>query len=286
VRSVDEIGRLLAAAEDELAKLNARRTDLLAQITALQQEKALFLQMPETSLRPVSLPFVTNQSPQGAKTALFRSLFRGREDVYPKRFESLKTGKKGYQPVCRNEWVSGICEKPKIRCDDCAHRQLLPITDDVVRSHLLGMDPQASSGRDFTIGVYPMLPDETCWFLAADFDKASWQQDAETFLETCKLFDVPVALERSRSGNGGHTWIFFSEPVPAALARKMGAFLLTQTMERRPEIGLDSYDRFFPSQDTLPKGGFGNLIALPLQKKPRETGNSLFLDEDLVPYQD
>jgi superfamily II DNA or RNA helicase len=93
-------------------------------------------------------------------------------------------------------------------------------------------------------------------------------------------------LERSRSGNGGHTWIFFSEPIPAALARKMGAFLLTQTMERRPEVGLDSYDRFFPSQDTLPTGGFGNLIALPLQKKPREKGNSLFLDEGFVPYQD
>jgi hypothetical protein len=131
-----------------------------------------------------------------------------------------------------------------------------------------------------------MLPDETCWFLAADFDKASWQEDAAAFLETCKLFDVPAVLERSRSGNGGHFWIFFSEPVPPALARKMGAFLLTQTMKRRPEIGLDSYDRFFPSQDTLPKGGFGNLIALPLQKKPRENGNSLFLDDNFVPYQE
>lgn len=131
-----------------------------------------------------------------------------------------------------------------------------------------------------------MLLDETCWFLAVDFDKASWQEDVRAFLESCKLFDVPVALERSRSGNGGHIWFFFSEPVPAALARKMGAFILTKTMERRPEIGLDSYDRFFPSQDTLPKGGFGNLIALPLQKKPREAGNSLFLDENLAPYPD
>jgi len=288
VRSVDEIDRLLAETEGELAKLNIRRAELLTQIAALQQEKAAFLQTLGAPLQPAGLPLVTSQSSQEAKIAFFRNLFRGREDVYPRRFESLKTGKKGYQPVCRNEWVSGICEKPKIRCDDCAHRQLVPMTDDVVRNHLLGMDPQASSGRDFTIGVYPMLLDETCWFLATDFDKASWQQDAEAFLETCKCFDVPAALERSRSGNGGHTWIFFSEPVPAALARKMGAFLLTQTMERRPEIGLDSYDRFFPSQDTLPRGGFGNLIALPLQKKPRdaERGNSLFLDESFVPYQD
>ena len=149
----------------------------------------------------------------------------------------------------------------------------------VVRNHLQGFDPQDRSGRDFTIGVYPMLPDETCWFLAVDFDKVSWQEDARAFLETCSLLNVPAALERSRSGNGGHVWIFFTEPVPAALARQMGAFLLSQTMERRPEIGLDSYDRFFPSQDTLPRGGFGNLIALPLQKKPRENGNSVFVNE-------
>lgn len=284
--SLDEINRLLAEKEEELTRLDARRAELLAQIAELQQEKAPFLQLQKTLLPPARLPSVTNQSSPEAKIAVFRRLFRGCEDVYPKRFESLKTGKQGYAPVCRNEWVSGICEKPKIRCEDCTHRAFLPVIDDVVRNHLLGKDPQDRSGRDFTIGVYPMLPDEICWFLAADFDKTSWQEDTRAFLETCRLFNIPAALERSRSGSGGHIWIFFSEPVSAALARKMGAFLLTQTMERRPEIGLDSYDRFFPSQDTLPRGGFGNLIALPLQKKPREQGNSLFLDENLVPYQD
>jgi superfamily II DNA or RNA helicase len=286
VRTLDEIDRLLAETEEKLVRLNAHSAELVMRITELQREKASFLQVQVTPLQLGKLPSVTNQSSQEAKIALFRNLFRGREDVYPKRFESLKTGKKGYQPTCRNEWANGICEKPKIRCDDCTHREFLPLTDSVVRNHLLGMDPQDRSGRDFTIGIYPMLPDETCWFLAADFDKASWQEDAGAFLETCALLDVPAALERSRSGNGGHSWIFFSEPVPATLARKMGAFLLTQTMERRPEIGLDSYDRFFPSQDTLPKGGLGNLIALPLQKKPRENGNSLFLDESFAPYQD
>ena len=285
MRGLDEINRLLAETEEELAKLNARRTELLAQVSELQREKAPFLPVQETPLQP-RLPPVTNQSSQEAKIALFRSLFRGRDDVYARRFESLKTGKQGYQPVCRNEWASGICKKPKARCDDCAHRDLLPVTDDVVRNHLLGIDPQDRSGRDFTRGVYPMLLDETCWFLAVDLDKATWQEDAGAFLETCRLFDVPAALERSRSGNGGHCWIFVSEPVPAALVRRMGAFLLSQTMERRPEIGLDSYDRFFPSQDTLPRGGFGSLIAVPLQKKARQLGNSLFLDEGLVPYQD
>ena len=284
MRDLAEINRLLAEAKEELIKLDARRVELLKQITELQQEQALHGQ--ETFPQITGSPSLTNQSSQQAKIALFRSLFRGREDVYPKRFQSLKTGKTGYQPVCRNEWVSGICKKPKIRCDKCAHREFLLLTDDVVRNHLLGVDPKDRPSHDFTIGVYPMLPDETCWFLAADFDKTSWQEDTKAFLETCRLLDIPAALERSRSGNGGHLWIFFSEPVPVALARKMGTFLLTQTMERRPEIGLDSYDRFFPSQDTLPKGGLGNLIALPLQKKPRQNGNSLFLDENFVPYQD
>ncbi len=286
MRDLNEINKLLAEAEGALQRLDARRAELLAQIADLKQERVAILEAQEARGQPALLSTVTNRSSQEAKVALFRSLFRGREDVYPKRFESPRTGKKGYQPVCRNEWVSGICDKPQTRCDNCGHREFLPITDDVVRNHLLGTDPQGRSGRDFTMGVYPMLPDETCWFLVADFDKATWLEDASAFLETCKLFQVPATLERSRSGNGGHCWIFFSEPIPAALARKMGAFLLTQTMERRPEIGLDSYDRFFPNQDTLPKGGLGNLIALPLQKKPRENGNSVFLDENAAPHPD
>ncbi|MEW6716677.1 MAG: DEAD/DEAH box helicase family protein [Chloroflexota bacterium] len=144
----------------------------------------------------------------------------------------------------------------------------------------------ATTAKDFTIGVYPMLVDETCWFLAADFDKDTWMDDVSALLETCHTHNVPAVLERSRSGNGGHVWIFFSEPIPANLARKLGSYLLTRTMEHRPEIGLDSYDRFFPNQDTMPKGGFGNLIALPLQKKPRDSDNSVFIDENFEPYPD
>lgn len=286
MKNLEEIKRLLSEKRDELDKLDTRRADLISEISDIKQAKQTWLETERNILQPASLASVTNQSSQEAKIDLFRSLFRGREDVYPRRFENVKTGKKGYAPVCHNEWVSGICEKPRIRCEDCIHRRFLPVTDEVIRNHLLGADPQDTTRRDFTVGVYPMLPDETCWFLTVDFDKASWREDSQAFLKTCMLFDVPAALERSRSGNGGHIWIFFSEPVPAVLARKMGAFLLTQTMERRPEIGLDSYDRFFPSQDTLPKGGFGNLIALPLQKKPRDNGNSVFVDEDFFPYQD
>ena len=226
---------------------------------------------------------VNHHSPPAAKIALFRSLFRGREDVYPRRFESRKTGKSGYQPACANEWVRGVCEKPKIRCLDCPHRRFLPVTDEVIRWHLSGQD---ETGRDFTMGVYPMLLDETCFFLAADFDKEHWRDDAGAFLETCLKLKLPAALERSRSGNGGHIWLFFEQAIPAGLARRLGTHILTETMERRPDIGLDSYDRFFPNQDTLPQGGFGNLIALPLQKKPRERGNSAFLDDHFVPYPD
>jgi superfamily II DNA or RNA helicase/very-short-patch-repair endonuclease len=142
------------------------------------------------------------------------------------------------------------------------------------------------SGRDFVIGVYPMLRDETCFFLAADFDKETWREDAGAFLETCARLSLPAALERSRSGNGGHVWLFFEEAISASLARKLGSHILTETMENRPEIGFGSYDRFFPNQDTLPKGGFGNLIALPLQKLARDRENTVFLNDQFEPHED
>jgi len=137
-----------------------------------------------------------------------------------------------------------------------------------------------------TIGVYPLLPDETCWFLAVDFDEANWQEDAAAFLRTCEELGIPAAIERSRSNDGGHVWIFFNSPIPAVAARKLGSAALTYTMERHTQLGLDSYDRLFPSQDTMPKGGFGSLIALPLQRIPRDKGNSLFLDKEFNPYAD
>lgn len=226
---------------------------------------------------------INNHSSPQAKIALFRALFRGREDVYPRRYENKKTGKAGYIFACGNEWVRGICEKPKIKCSECKHRRFLPVTDDVIHYHLSGQDP---SGRDFVMGVYPMLLDETCFFLAADFDKASWEQDAKAFITTCEQMGLPAALERSRSGKGAHIWLFFSEAIPASLARKLGCYILTETMERRPDLGLDSYDRLFPNQDTMPQGGFGNLIALPLQKKARNANNSVFVDNNLIAFED
>jgi hypothetical protein len=155
------------------------------------------------------------------------------------------------------------------------NRKFLPLTDAVIENHLLGRE---------TIGVYPLLPGETCWFLAADFDKKTWEYDSLAFLEICREMSVPAALERSRSGKGGHIWIFFERPLPAIIARKLGCMILTRAMERRHQLGLDSYDRFFPNQDTMPKGGLGNLIALPLQFAPRKAHNSVFIDPEFNPY--
>jgi superfamily II DNA or RNA helicase len=282
-----ELERLLRIAEDDLSNLLRHKEFLLDQVASLKRERENLLHpVVEESPAHYSGSWITTQSREEAKIRIFRALFRGREDVYARRFESRKTDKSGYQPDCKNEWLADICLKPKIKCSDCDHRQFIPVTDAVIRNHLMGRDPADLVGRDFTIGVYPLLPDETCWFLAVDFDKSAWREDAQAFRHMCGQRGIPASLERSRSGNGAHVWIFFSEPVPARLARSLGSFLLTETIERRPEISLKSYDRLFPSQDTLPQRGFGNLIALPLQRRPRDSGNSVFLNENVEPYAD
>jgi len=205
------------------------------------------------------------------KVAVFRSLFRGREDVYAQRWES-PDGRSGYSPRTERDWHAYNAAKPEDRKRvDRETRKNLPLTDGAIHAHLTGKQ---------TLGVYPLLLNETCWFLAVDFDKKTWREDASAFLSTCRELNMPVALECSRSGNGAHIWFFFDRPLPAGVARRLGTFLLTRTMERRHQLGLDSYDRFFPNQDTMPKGGFGNLIALPLQKVPRESGFTEFLDEN------
>ncbi len=206
------------------------------------------------------------------KVALFRSLFRGRDDVYPEFWTNPRKDTRGYAPACANNWRRGICEKPRGRCSACQHRAFLPVSDQVILDHLQGRH---------VIGVYPLLRDERCHLLAVDFDKEGWKEDVVEFAATCQATGIPVALERSRSGNGAHAWFFFEGPVPAILARRLGCYLLTETMARRPALSLASYDRLFPNQDAMPKGGFGNLIALPLQREPRQHGNTVFLDERL-----
>lgn len=206
------------------------------------------------------------------KISLFMSLFKGREDVYAKRWENTKKGTSGYVPVCLNEWQSGICGKPKGKCADCTQKNYAALDEQVIDDHLRG---------NKVIGIYPMYLDETCYFLAIDFDDKEWSKDIAVLRKLCGEYDIPVAVERSRSGNGCHAWFFFEDPVPAAMARKFGAAILTCAMSKRHELRFESYDRFFPSQDTLPKGGLGNLIALPLQKAARREGNSVFINDKL-----
>ena len=224
-----------------------------------------------------AIPLESKEDRARKRIALFRSLFRGREDVYARRWESAD-GRSGYVPVALKDWKAINRSRPEDRKRvDQKTRKFFPLTDAVVEDHLLG---------NATIGIYPLLPDETCWFLAVDFDKKTWEYDSFAFLATCQQLNIPAALERSRSGKGGHIWIFFDRALPAITARKLGCLILTQTMERRHQLGLDSYDRFFPNQDTMPKGGLGNLIALPLQFTPRKSGNSVFIDTDLHLFPD
>ncbi len=273
--------------ESEIVRIRERLADLETERAKLEAQLASIIAHKEnnrtTEAPPPDKGRLAVTSSPAEKIELFRSLFRGREDVFPKRWTNSRSGKSGYAPACANEWVPKFCGKPKTKCGDCSNRAFVPITDAIINQHLRG---EGADGRDFTIGVYPMLTDETCWFLAADFDKESWQNDVTAFLSTCRTKAVPAVLERSRSGNGGHVWIFFSEPVPAASARSLGSHILTETMEQNPDIGFESYDRFFPNQDTMPTGGFGNLIALPLQHRPRQAGNSLFLDDNFQPHVD
>src|SRR5713101_3263538 len=281
-RPGQRVGReaLLEAISNEqalLARLDREQGDARTRLAALHAGLASLGAEPEIRVHlplPVAAPVLRTSA---EKVKLFRSLFRGREDIFPTRFESKKTGKPGYAPACRNKFVKDVCELPKVKCGECPNQAFIPFDDAAVVGHLTGRH---------VMGVYPLLEDETCWFLAVDFDKSTWMEDVSAFVETCRRVGIPTAVERSRSGNGAHTWFFFSAPVPAASARKMGCYLITETMSRRHQLSMDSYDRLFPSQDTMPRGGFGNLIALPLQHGPRKEGNSAFVDEQLRPYPD
>ena len=225
---------------------------------------------------------INKYSSSNEKILLYRSLFCGREDVFARRWYSKTTEKSGYQPVCENEWADGLCDKRKYKCSVCPNRKLSPITDEDIYKHLEGKDYY---GRD-VIGIYPMLVDETCYFICADFDDREYEKDVLAFCEICDELNISAHVERSRSGSGAHVWIFFDTPVLAATARKLGSLILTKAMEKRSEISFSSYDRLFPNQDTMPSGGFGNLIALPLQGQARKNDNSVFVDRKFKVYSD
>lgn len=266
----------IKALEEKLALLDSDRAKLILELNTLRNAEAS--NSPSKKLTPLLGRSSLQNTPvtPAEKIALFLKLFRCRNDVFPKRWENPKKNTQGYSPVCGNEWVKPICQKPKIKCSDCAHQKFLPLNENAVSSHLKG------SG---VIGTYAIREDDTCTFLACDFDESAWEQDVTAYQQTARELGIEVAIERSRSGNGAHAWIFFEEPIQARIARSLGTLILAKCSELNIRLSLDSYDRLFPSQDYLPKGGFGNLIALPLQKAAREKGNSCFLNDKLNPFE-
>ncbi len=281
---MSSIEQQIIALDQKIQAIDAEREALFQELTQLKQQQ--HTQQQQNWVQLTAGATVTQQSSSKDKVSLFRNLFKGRADIYPKRWENSKTGKSGYSPACANEWKPNVCEKPRVKCGDCLFRSFIPVSDDVIAHHLAGTNNPRNPSADFVIGVYPLMPDERCWFLAIDFDKASWRLDVGAVAAACTENGIPYGIEKSRSGKGAHIWFFFSSPILAMEARKLGSYLLTQAMDKHPELSFESYDRLFPNQDTMPDGGFGNLIALPLQKKPRQLGNSVFVDDNFVPYPD
>ncbi|MEI7482900.1 MAG: DEAD/DEAH box helicase family protein [Elusimicrobiota bacterium] len=255
--------------EGEIAKIDSK-------IAALAELKQQYLKQLSAAKGTKSMPARSPILSVDEKLSLFLSRFQGRTDVYAKRWEN-RAGRSGYSPVCKNEWDRLLCRKPEKKCADCDNRDYLPLDSSVAARHLAGQ---------IVAGIYPLLRNDHCRFLAIDFDGDNWADDAAAIRKTCMIDGVPAAVERSRSGNGAHVWVFFQEEVPANLARRLGTALIAKTMSERCQLAIKSFDRLFPNQDSMPKGGFGNLIALPFQKAAAVSGNSVFIDEAGNPYAD
>ena len=198
---------------------------------------------------------IDHSSSNLAKIKLFRSLFVGREDVFARRYENEKKGTSGYTPCCRNQWGAGCVLKQHKKCSECTVRQYVPVSDEVIRWHLRGKDADM---KTFVMGIYPMEADETVRVAVIDFDESSWRRDAILTVRKARELGLTVALEKSRSGKGAHLWFFLQTSVAAKAIREVLTYVMTLVIEEHPEVGLDSYDRIIPNQDTLPKGGFGN----------------------------
>lgn len=268
--------------QQRIEELEKENQELRRQLGYAEPVRPVVTETPKNEMVLETAAGIHLRSTPEEKIRLFRSLFCGREDVFARRWYSIQKKKGGYAPVCANEWRYGVCIKPKGKCSKCENRVLVPLDDSIIYKHLSGKD---ANGQD-VIGLYPILADDTCYFLAIDFDDGAWQENVSAVRSVCGEWGIPCGVERSRSGEGAHLWVFFENAIPCATARKLGSTLLTAAMEREGKLKLDAYDRMLPCQDTLPNGGFGNLIALPLQGQARKNGNSLFVDESFLPYPD
>ena len=260
ISELKTIDRRLMELEKEKEQLQNRRDLLVKQISSQNSNQGNSSQNLSTA----------------EKINLFKSYFFGRDDVFATRWENVN-GRSGYSIACNNEWKSGICLKPKVKCGECQHKRFKKLDEQVIYDHLAGK---------VIAGIYPLFSDNSCRLLAIDFDKDDWREAVKATSQVCKQFNLHYLIEISRSGNGAHLWLFFSENVPAKNARLLGSRLLDKAMEIYPNLTFDSYDRLFPNQDIMPEGGFGNLIALPLQYEARQQGNSVFVDDNLQPFPD
>jgi len=261
--------------EAEIEKLREEIKQLKIRY-AVHDEQAIFneqLPLLDIKERSVQEQTVTYLSSNPEKVELFLSLFKGRSDVCAKRWKN----KSGYSPFCFNGFKPGVCFKPRIKCTDCKQSVFAPLDEEQIRKHLSG---------EHIIGLYPLTKDDTCYLLVMDFDESTWERDVRVVRDVCFQHHIPVYAERSRSGNGCHLWFFFEHEIKASLARKLGMTILDLSMQVSSTIHFDSYDRLFPSQDFLQKEGFGNLIALPLQKEARNQHNSVFVDESFNEIED
>lgn len=254
----------------------------LIQVTQVssQSEKVVSSTTPSGYRKPgTKVPVVPAMSEHMLTIITFlMDLFGCRQDVYAEFWESKRSGDKGYTPQCSNFKAPGICQKAHdwgFDCKTCVHRLFAPLTPEVMFRHLT-MAPH--------IGIYPLLPDHTCRFVVIDFDKKKWmtgdewKADALEFIASCQAHDIPFAVELSRSGDGVHVWIFFSEFVPALLARRLGEGLKTEAIYLAGKLKLEGFDRMIPNQDFMLKDGIGTVIAFPFQFLAMQNGRSVFVD--------
>ena len=187
------------------------KNELIEMIKNLQSENTMLKEKIYGKLEKQEKVKTKTTISNDEKVKIFMELFKGRTDIYAKRWTSNKTGKSGYSPVCKNEFSRFKCDKPRIKCNECANRELQPLTEDVILKHLKG---------EITVGIYPLLPGDLCNFLVIDFDEKTYEKDVIAFWNTCDQLNIPIYVEKSRSGNGAHIWIFFEESIPAKYTKK------------------------------------------------------------------